>query len=269
MGKEKVVLITPYLSEADLHARLTGSLASFLSPMTFPMFEHLDLILPEKAFNGAMQMALDEVLLPLVKMPTLRIYHWEAPCVTFGYFQKHSEVRSLHPAMEVVRRWTGGGMVVHGEDLTFSLMVPELHPAASMRPSLFYKLLHASLGEWLKKRLPKGIRMACPEDVTNGPACFAAPALDDLLVGGRKILGGAQRRSHGALLYQGSLQCRDLGTFDPSNMGAALSASETLRLLDEYRWNNNDDNGYDNDLLKSAERIAEARYSCREWNERR
>jgi lipoate-protein ligase A len=230
------------------------------------MFQHLDLILPEKAFNGAMQMALDEVLLPLVKVPTLRIYHWEAPCVTFGYFQKHLEVCSLHPGMEVVRRWTGGGIVVHGGDLTFSLLVPELHSAASMRPALFYKLLHASLGEWVKKLVPEGVRMACPEDVTNGPACFAAPSLDDLLLEGRKILGGAQRRSHGALLYQGSLQCMDLGTFDPSNMGAALGASVTLRLLKEYRLMNN---GEEIDLLKSAEGIVESRYSTSEWNERR
>jgi len=171
-----------------------------------PMFAELDMIEPAEAFDGPTQMALDEVLLSLVHRPTLRVYRWKAPCVTFGYFQPHALVEELHPGLPAVRRWTGGGLVVHGEDLTFSLMIPGGTDAALMPPASFYRELHHRLGCYLARVVSSEVRLAGNSDIQNGPACFAAPACDDLLAEGRKILGGAQRRSAGALLYQGSIQ---------------------------------------------------------------
>lgn len=219
------------------------------------MVDELELLLPEEAFDGPMQMALDEVLLRQAALPLLRIYRWEAPCVTFGYFQRHEEVRGAFPGVPVVRRWTGGGMVEHGEDLTFSLLIPKGHPAGELPPSGFYRDLHGALAGWLASTLSAEIRLAGEEERQAGPSCFTAPACDDLLLGGRKILGGAQRRCAGALLYQGSLQ--GVGQpVDPVGMSRFLGRTLVERKLPR-------------EVVEEAKSLAERRYRVEEWTCRR
>jgi lipoate-protein ligase A len=210
-------------------------------------------------------MAVDEMLLHSVSSPTLRIYSWDAPCVSFGYFQKLREVRLTYPNGPLVRRWTGGGMVEHGKDLTFSLTIPIGDPIASLSPAFFYKELHARMAGWLNRcatlALPAGspnIRLAGDGDLIEGPSCFSAPAADDLLMEGRKILGGAQRRSGGALLYQGSLQGMDhLGLLSHlTSLSQSLSDLVTIAEVAPA-------------LMMEAEQLAQVRYASSEWAERR
>ena len=219
------------------------------------MFDRLDLILPEQAHDGPMQMALDEALLGEVSLPTLRIFRWESPCVTFGYFQKHAEVRGLHPGMPITRRWTGGGIVEHGRDLTFSLCIPRNHACAALPPAELYRKLHSLLVPWITGTTSGTVRLATQADAVSGSSCFSAPAPDDLLDGDRKILGGAQRRSGGALLYQGSLQC-DSDKGDLSGMARALSHVTEFRSLD-------------NQLMAKAVGLVEIRYGNQDWLTRR
>jgi lipoyl(octanoyl) transferase len=223
------------------------------------MFEAMNLLLPEDAFDGPMQMALDEVLLARVSLPTLRIYRWTAPCVTFGYFQHYAEVCATHPSMSLVRRRTGGGMVEHGSDVTFSLMIPRSYEAARISPALFYQRLHHALAKFLTRLGEGEVRLAGGEEVLSGPSCFSAPAMDDLLCQGRKILGGAQCRTAGALLYQGSLQgMRALeekkGFF--REFGQALSERISEISLKAA-------------LVEDAIVLAQSRYASAQWNERR
>ena len=70
-------------------------------------------------------MAVDEALLRHVQTPLLRIYGWETACVSIGYFQKATVAPSDRP---FVRRYTGGGLVEHGRDLTYTLVLPADHP---------------------------------------------------------------------------------------------------------------------------------------------
>ena len=208
-----------------------------------------------------MQMALDEVLLKEVSWPTLRIYHWESAWVTFGYFQKIEEVQATHPGVPAVRRWTGGGMVSHGEDLTFSLMVPAEERVASEPPTAFYKELHGKLSEWIRSHLSVSTDLAGAGDVMLGASCFEAPATDDLLIGGRKVLGGALRRSGGALLYQGSLSISDIPGWDPVRISPerwAEAFSHTLEIKELGA-----------PLLMVAKESVLTRYGTDEWNYRR
>lgn len=216
------------------------------------MFETMDLILPGEGCDGPMQMALDEVLLRSVGRPTLRIYRWSAPCVTFGYFQSLDAVRQAYPGIPPVRRWSGGGMVEHGRDLTFSLMIPRGETAASMAPAAFYRELHRRLAGWLSLSVSSEIRLAGEGDIVTGPQCFKAPAGDDLLMSGQKILGGAQRRSAGALLYQGSLQGLGQLPLDPMAMARCLSRSVDLRSLEK-------------ELMDESKILAERKYRSLEW----
>ncbi len=68
-------------------------------------------------------MAIDEVLLTTARPAILRFYRWNAPSVSFGYFVRFAEAREIAGDRAVVRRWTGGGIVPHGEDLTYSIMI--------------------------------------------------------------------------------------------------------------------------------------------------
>lgn len=186
------------------------------------MFQELDLILPDMPLDGPMQMALDEILLERVIRPTFRIYRWSAPWVTFGYFQNEEAARRRWPHLPRVRRWSGGGMVLHGEDLTFSLLFPAGEPAARIPAAEFYRRLHALMAEALLPLLGGGVALAGSDEVRSGEACFSSPSRDDLILHGKKVLGGAQRRRGGALLYQGSLQDPSAERIDPRDFARAL-----------------------------------------------
>ena len=118
------------------------------------MFQELELMLPERSHDGPMQMALDEVLLRSARKPLLRIYRWDGPCVSFGYFQKQEIVKQIHPILPSVRRWTGGGIVEHGEDHTFSLILPKGEAVARLSPVDFYRQLHGCLAGWVSVPMP-------------------------------------------------------------------------------------------------------------------
>jgi len=230
------------------------------------MFPKLDILipsLPEESFDGPMQMALDEALLRLVSMPTLRIYKWKSSWVTFGYFQEMKEVQRSFPRHPVVRRWTGGGMVSHGEEveLTFSLMIPAGEKAATESPASFYKQVHGRLAEWIRAQLPVSVNLAGFEDVKPGSSCFQSPANDDLLIQGRKVLGGALRRSGGGILYQGSLKMSDIPGWDPARitpMTWAVAFSDSLEPIQ-----------LDTPILREAEELVGMRYGTTGWNHRK
>ena len=145
-------------------------------------------------------------------------------------------------------------MVEHGEDLTFSLVIPPGgHPAAA--PALFYRRLHGCLASWVLPGPSPDVRLADQGDVRKGSSCFLAPALDDLLSGERKILGGAQRRHAGGILYQGSLRLPS-GRY-PEARSMALLLGESVG---EFEMGES--------VRRSSEELASARYRSLEWNGR-
>src|SRR5580700_1117427 len=67
--------------------------------------------------SAPLNMAIDEALLGTGAGPVLRVYRWKRPAVSFGYFERWAPIHAAHPDREAVRRWTGGGVVLHGEDV--------------------------------------------------------------------------------------------------------------------------------------------------------
>lgn len=170
-----------------------------------PLFDLLLLYPDGTPRGGPDQMALDEALLEGAGQPVLRVYTWDGPAVSFGYSQPLGEVRRRFPEVPLVRRWTGGGMVEHGRDWTFSLVIPAGQPLAAVRPAESYRQIHAAvaraLGGAVRLQAEEGHRAAAPG------TCFVEPVRDDVLaVDGRKICGGAQRRTRRGILHQGSVQ---------------------------------------------------------------
>ena len=103
------------------------------------------LLLDSGAGAGAFNMALDEVLLemaPATSHPVLRFYGWTQPAASFGYFQKASEIEMLTRCRPIVRRPTGGGLVPHDADWTYSVIIPPSHAWYELRASESYERVH-------------------------------------------------------------------------------------------------------------------------------
>ena len=163
-------------------------------------------------------MAIDEALLrsfdPAVSPPVLRLYGWNPPALSLGRFQKAAEVLNLElcraDGVAVVRRVTGGGVIYHADELTYSLVCsPSQIPAAvSIKDSFrvltgFLLAFYRSLGlepAYAADVLPEGTRLG-----ERTAFCFAGKESFDILANGRKIGGNAQRRLKGVIFQHGSI----------------------------------------------------------------
>jgi len=153
-------------------------------------------------------MALDEALLENVSRlgkPVLRFYGWTEPAATFGYFQKFSEVERTTHLRPVIRRPTGGGIVPHDADWTYSFVVPPNHEWHLLKAEESYRRIH----EWIqnafaKLKIETELAPSCKKSLPG--QCFAGHEKFDLLWHGKKIAGAAQRRNRSGLLIQGSVQ---------------------------------------------------------------
>ncbi len=169
------------------------------------MFEKIIEIRDETPRPAPLNMALDEVLLGDAREPLLRIYRWESPAVSFGYFGKYAPVATAWAGREIVRRMTGGGIVPHGADLTYSLIVPAGHAFAERSPREVYRAVHETICALLFQSGETPVLAASPSGAGTG-VCFESPAEYDLLARGKKVAGAALRRTRNGLLLQGSIQ---------------------------------------------------------------
>lgn len=164
---------------------------------------------------GAWNMAVDEVLLEWSaerRGCCWRFYGWNEPTLSLGYFQAYHDRRGHLPSRNcpAVRRLTGGGAIVHDAELTYSLVVPGRRPLATGRSSL-YETIHVSLIETLAELGVTATLYEAPghRPPENEPLlCFQRRTPGDVLVGGTKIAGSAQRRRRGAVLQHGSVLLR-------------------------------------------------------------
>ena len=162
-------------------------------------------------------MAFDEAILRGYRShsspPTLRIYGWSEPGLSFGYSQDPQNDldidRCRMEAMPFVRRITGGGIILHGKELTYSLVCSkeDLGLPASIVSS--YKIICSFLISFYNA-LGIKTQFACDAqaDETLGRAsaiCFAAKEKYDIVQNGRKIGGSAQKRSKSIIFQHGSI----------------------------------------------------------------
>ena len=166
------------------------------------------LLLNSGKCDAAFNMALDETLLeamPRLGKPVLRFYGWTEPAATFGYFQKYAEAAAAIKLRPLIRRPTGGGIVPHDADWTYSFVVPPDHEWHSFSAEESYRRIH----DWLRcafAELEIETELApCCQKSRLGQ-CFVGHEKFDLLWGGKKIAGAAQRRNKFGLLIQGSIQ---------------------------------------------------------------
>lgn len=208
----------------------------------------------------AWNMALDEVLLldiANIGTPILRFYAWTHPAATFGYFQHYADIAAWTPLRPLIRRPTGGGLVPHDADWTYSVVIPPSHPWYELRAVESYLQLHRWVTAALRAaNIPAELALSARKEIPG--QCFAGAEQYDVLLAGRKIAGAAQRRAREGLLIQGSIQSlpreADRGRWQEQMRANAViwrqfAFSDALRLR--------------------AEELAKSKYSQRAYNERR
>lgn len=175
------------------------------------IFEKLRLWVDPVLRPGPEAMAVDEWLLETAEAPVLRVYGWAGAWASVGYFGEVTAAREAFPGVDLVRRWTGGGMVDHRADWTYTVVMHRGEPLANSRGAESYRRIHAALAETLAEEgIP--VRMSAGDEETGAALCFENPVGYDLVArDGRKLAGAGQRRSRCGLLHQGSVvaNCRD------------------------------------------------------------
>lgn len=153
-------------------------------------------------------MAFDEALLEqcvAIATPVLRLYSWSQPAATFGYSQHFADIAAWTGLRPLIRRPTGGGLVPHDIDWTYSLVFPPSDPWYHLRAEESYRRVH----DWISASF-KAIQVQAElSDCCDKPVlgrCFVGSEKFDVLAGGKKIAGAAQKRNKSGLLVQGSIQ---------------------------------------------------------------
>jgi lipoate-protein ligase A len=238
--------------------------------MTKKLFAVLDVYRDAGAHSAAMNMAIDEALLESLTLPAVRFYRWQSPALSFGYFGRFADVASYQSERDLVRRWTGGGIVFHGEDLTYSILIPGNDAAFVVASISVYEKIHCALCAALAETGQHAVvaggddpeRFSAPVAprravISNaGYNCFTTRVRADVMIDGRKVAGAAQRRTRRGLLQQGSIQGIDIGTGLAERFAQALSANCCERKVDE-------------EILKPARKLAQQKYGTESWLRKR
>lgn len=261
------------------------------------------LLLQSGPCPAAFNMALDEALLeaaPRLGQPVLRFYGWIEPAATFGYFQKFAGVGRATLLRPLIRRPTGGGLVPHDADWTYSLTFPAGHEWHGLRAEASYRRVH----EWIqtafaKLSLETELASCCkearprpgssrreeaqteasglkspggsdrPSLLTSAAAvepagqCFAGYGRFDVLWQGRKMAGAAQRRTRTGLLIQGSIQPPPLPLAKVDWQTAMCDAASAAFGV---RWSEFEP---DMPLRERAVALAAAKYARAAYNQKR
>jgi lipoyl(octanoyl) transferase len=231
------------------------------------LFVNLTIFHDERPPSAAMNMAIDEAVLETAVGPTIRFYRWRSPALSFGYFGKFSDVAIYATERDLVRRWTGGGIVFHGNDLTYSIVIPADDPVFDESSIAIYEKIHRALADALngvggRAVIAGGVdpggfalgKHAAVND--NGYNCFANPVRADVMMDGRKIAGAAQRRTRRGLLQQGSIQGFTMKTDVAQKFAQALSASCSESQVNE-------------EILRRARELAQEKYGTEPWLKKR
>lgn len=217
-----------------------------------------------------LNMAIDELLLQesfKTKTPILRFYGWDRPALSIGYIQKFKEL--THDGYTIVRRPTGGGVVYHDIDMTYTVVIPQCNNLASVNRLESYRIFHDLIIEALKTINIKAEFV----ETTNEPKerstmkCFSAPVKFDIAASEKdssgkisKIAGAAQRRTKFGILHQGSIVIENIDKHKKELKDSIIKVFEDKLNLTFVNFSPN------SNFLSDAEHLSQEKYSTIEWN---
>jgi lipoate-protein ligase A len=246
-------------------------------------------------FNIALDEAISEAVRKKLSPPTLRLYQWDKPSISIGYFQKISDINIDYCSKmgyPIVRRPTGGRAILHDSELTYSL-------SARIDSSPFKGRLIEDY-TFISKALVSGLKLAGIDAQISfskkrcfrqkSPACFKVASYGEITINGKKVIGSAQKRYNNGFLQQGSIllnfdarKLRDVLRFndkeDFKEIGALReyapeisyndlknSLKEAFEMVLKVKMISDNPTDFELQLAKELEL---KKYSTQEWNLRR
>lgn len=243
-------------------------------------------VLPFESADGPGNMALDEALLDAVaddpSAAVLRTYDWTAPTLSLGYFQRWADALADPRWRDapIVRRPTGGGAIWHDRELTYAVVVPGDHPLARPNTEL-YHAVHEAIADLLRSQGLAADRLgaeATPDGARRPFLCFSDRDPADIVAGGVKVVGSAQRRRAGAVLQHGAVLLArssatpelpgagDLGPVSPDAMSWANRLRERIPAALGLRAQSRD---VPDAVRRRARTLEQTVYRNPEWTRRR
>jgi len=171
------------------------------------------LLIEPTATPGAWNMAVDEHLFrALLNEPHtyVRFYQWARPTASLGYGQNPAKVVDLDfcraNGVDVVRRMTGGKLVLHHRETTYSVVSSDVETFTGTLGGS-YKLITQGLVKGLEAMALSAVLAdkASAFYAKGTMPCFSHPAQDEVELDGRKIIGSAQKRIGERFLQHGSI----------------------------------------------------------------
>jgi lipoate-protein ligase A len=143
-------------------------------------------------------------------LPVVRFYRWNIPTLSYGRLQSRGAAESLSAVLggkAVVERPTGGGMVLHDSDISFSVVWRRDHPALPPCIKNVYRLFHEAIaGELRSEAMNVSLHAAEGTPRIPSEACYRDYSQDDVVWEGQKLVGGALRVTSWGRLYQGNFK---------------------------------------------------------------
>ncbi len=176
--------------------------------------------------------------------PVLRLYRWKPAAVTIGYnqdFNNFNQEAISSCGFGLVKRPTGGRAIFHADELTYSL-------TGTSPGTLFGNSLHESYMKINEALVLFLKRLGLEPEISGGESrndmkslvCFKSAGKHEIRVGGRKLVGSAQRRTRGVFLQHGSilvgpghLQLPDF--LLPDSKGIGMSRQELAALTTDLQ----------------------------------
>jgi lipoate-protein ligase A len=171
------------------------------------------LLIDEKPGSGSWNMSVDEYLFQSLDeegTTYLRFYAWRRPTVSLGYSQPVAQVVDVdycrNNGIDIVRRVTGGKLVLHHDEVTYSVSSSDDKMFTSNLTDS-YRLISEALVRGLEEMgIQACLAASTPESYSRSQVpCFTHPAKNEVEVDGQKIVGSAQKRVGKTFLQHGSI----------------------------------------------------------------
>ncbi|MCD6232081.1 lipoate--protein ligase family protein [Candidatus Aerophobetes bacterium] len=164
-----------------------------------------------QASDAYTNMAIDEAIFlmreKLSLPPTLRFYSWQPPAISIGYFQKANDsLLNKYKIKKIifVRRFTGGGAILHKDEITYSLTCSLDHFPLFKDVIKAQRIIHRAIILGLKN-IGLNAKLSEKENKPDDYFCFAKPTSFDVVKEEKKIAGSAQRRKNKSFFQHGSI----------------------------------------------------------------
>ncbi len=229
----------------------------------------------DKSYSPYENMAIDELLLTNIceyRKPILRIYDWNCSAMSIGYVQNYN--LTIQEALEngnisedtcVVRRPTGGGVVYHDNDLTYTVIIPKGYYIEEENRMESYNIIHKAILKALELcHINANLAPNESENVDRATMkCFTTPTKYDVLCESRKFSGSAQRRTKNGILHQGSI------SLEATKGNSKLLKEKLIKAFQEcfnIEWENF---SVSKTFIDEIKELTTSKYKTDEWNKRK